>query len=282
MGRPWRELGLGILLLFLAPGRVLSGEPAPIALLGALDAEVQPVLAALTDREAVNILGIACVAGKLAGRPAVVAATGVGKVNAALTTALIVERFSPAAVIFTGVAGALDPGLQPGDVVIGETHVQHDLVNHTEQGAVLRSVRNPRTGAPNPIRLEASASLLALARQAAPGVPLERAEAGAGARAPRVSWGTIVTGDSFVGSRAKKAALRDDFGAVAVEMEGAAVAQVCHQLGVPFLVVRGLSDRAGSDARTEAQRNLGVAARNAAETALAVARLLGPERPATR
>ena len=279
MRRPWRGFGVGLVLLLLAPGRVLSSEP-PVALLGAMDAEVQPLLAALTDREAVNVLGIPCVTGKLDGRPVVVAATGIGKVNAAMTTALIVERFSPTAVIFTGVAGALDPGLQPGDVVIGENYVQHDLVNHTEEGAVPRRVRNPRDGVENPIRLEASPSLLALARQAAPGLLLERAETDPGARAPRVSFGTIVTGDSFVGAAAKKTALRDDFGAAAVEMEGAAVAQVSHQLGVPFLVVRGLSDRAGGQARAEAQRNLGVAARNAAMTALAIARLLAPEHAA--
>jgi adenosylhomocysteine nucleosidase len=131
--------------------------------------------------------------------------------------------------------------------------------------------------------LEASPFLLALARQAAPGLPLERAEtADPGARAPRVSFGTIATGDSFVGAAAKKAALRDDFRAAAVEMEGAAVAQVCHQLRAPFLVVRGLSDRAGGQARAEAQRNLGIAARNAAVTALAIARLLVREPTAAR
>ena len=113
MGRSWRQVALAILLLSLAPGRVRSEEPAPVALLGALDAEVQPVLAALTDREAVRVLGLPCVAGTLDGRPAVVAATGVGKVNAAMTTALLVERFSPAAVIFTGGGGAR-PGAPAG------------------------------------------------------------------------------------------------------------------------------------------------------------------------
>ena len=269
---PWR-------CSYSCPPRLRAEEPAPIALLSALDAEARPVLVALTDREAVNILGIPCVVGRLDGRRAVVAVTGVGKVNAALTTALVIQRFSPAAVIFTGVAGALDPELQPGDVVIGEKLVQHDLVNHTEQGTVLRSVRSPRDGAANPIVLEASPSLLALARQAATRVEKELTPAGAGSRASRLRFGTIATGDSFVGSREKKAALREQLGADAVEMEGAAVAQVCHELGVPFLVVRGLSDRAGTGARDEARRHLEAASRNAALTALAVARALRPERP---
>jgi adenosylhomocysteine nucleosidase len=244
---------------------------------------VQPVRTALTDQQVVSVLGLPCVVGKLDGRPAVVAATGVGKVNAAMATALLVERFSPAAVIFSGVAGALDPELRPGDVVVAERLVQHDLVRHTEQGPVLRSVRSPLSGGENPLALEASRALLALARQAASRTPLEPTSTpGEVSRSPRFVFGTIATGDSFVGSRAKRSALRDELGASAVEMEGAAVAQVCHQLGVPFLVVRGLSDRAGSDAREEARRHLDVAARNAAAVALAVARRLGSDPPATR
>ena len=82
----WRRLGPCIGLLLFAAGWTSASEP-PVALLGALDAEVQPVLAALTDRETVSVLGISCALGKLDGRPAVVAATGVGKVNAAMTTA---------------------------------------------------------------------------------------------------------------------------------------------------------------------------------------------------
>ena len=268
-----------VLALVLAPGLLRAGEPPPIVLLGALGAETEPVVAALTDREAVTVLGIPCTSGKLGGRRVVVAATGVGKVNAAMTTALLVERFSPAAVIFTGVAGALDADLQPGDVVVGETLVQHDLVRHTEEGVVLRGVRSPRTGASNPVTLEPDPRLLALARETAAAVEHRLARVEGGARPPRLVFGTIATGDSFVGSRAKKTELRDRLSAHAVEMEGAAVAQVCRELGVPFLVVRGLSDRASADASAEARRNLGVAARNAAEVALAVARRLGLEGP---
>lgn len=276
--------GRGFAVLFacalvLAPALLRAGEPSPIALLSALDAEAQPVLAVVTDREAVTVLGLPCVAGKLGGRRVVVAATGVGKVNAAMTTALLVERFSPAAVIFTGVAGALDAGLHPGDVVVGETLVQHDLVRHTEEGVVLRSVRSPRDGSANPLALEPAPRLLALAREAAAAVEPRLAGVEGGARPPRLVFGTIATGDTFVGSRARKTELRDRLSAHAVEMEGAAVAQVCRELGVPFLVVRGLSDRASGGASAEARRNLGVAARNAAEVALAVARRLGLEGP---
>jgi len=264
--------------LLLAPGLVLSGERPPVLILGALETETQPVAAALADREPSAVFGVPCVTGRLAGAAVVVAATGVGKVNAAMTTALLLERFRPAAVLFTGIAGALDPQLQPGDVVVAETLVQHDLVNQTEAGAVLRAVRSPLDGTENPIRLPPSPRLLALARQAASPGLLDPVETDTGPRVPRVLFGTIATGDSFVGSPVKKEELRERLGAYAVEMEGAAVAQVCHQHGVPFLVVRGLSDRAGNDARTEARRYLSVAAGNAARMVLAVARQLETER----
>jgi adenosylhomocysteine nucleosidase len=269
----------GVLLLLLVPGRVPAGEPPPIVILGALDSETEPVAAELEGREPLRMPGIRGVAGTLGARRVVVAVAGVGKVNAAMTTALLLERFSPSAVIFSGVAGALDPQLQPGDVVVGEKLVQHDLVNYTEAGPVLRSVRNPLDGAANPIVFESSAMLLALARVAASRTALEPAEAGDGRRRPRVLFGTIATGDSFVSSHLERTRLREQLGADAVEMEGAAVAQVCHQRGVLFLVVRGLSDRAGNDASQEAQRHLRVSAGNAAQIATAVARQLAAERP---
>ena len=268
-----------LLLLLLAPARLGAGEPGPVLVLAAMEVEARPVVAAIEGGEAGAVLGLRCVVGRLASRRAVVAATGVGKVNAAMTTALLVERFSPVAVVFTGIAGGLDPGLQPGDVVVGERLVQHDLVRHTEDGAFLREVRNPRDGTDNPIALEPSPHLLALARQAAGAAGLALAAVAGEARPPKVVFGTIATGDAFVGSGKAKEELRRRTGALAVEMEGAAVAQVCHQLGVPSLVVRGLSDRAAGGAREEARRNMEVAAGNAAALALAVVRSLEPGRP---
>lgn len=270
---------VALLALALGPRLAQAAESQRLLILGALARETEPIAAELAERTSILVLGLPAIEGKLDGRSVVVATTGVGKVNAAMTTSLLVERYSPAAVLFTGIAGALDPQLDPGDVVIGETLVQHDLVNHTETGSVLRSVRNPRDGIEIPILLEASPGLVALARQVARREALEPIPSQTGPRAPRVRVGTIATGDSFVGSQARKAELRALTGADAVEMEGAAVAQVCFQQGVPFLVVRGLSDRAGNEARSEAQRYLGIAAGNAARIALAVARQLGVQQP---
>jgi adenosylhomocysteine nucleosidase len=259
-----------VLVVMLAAPAAAAGEPGPVAILSALDTEAGPVLSAVATPRTVSLHGISCVTGALAGTRVVVAATGVGKVNAAMTVTLIVEGFSPAAVVFTGIAGALDPELQPGDVVIADRLLQHDLVNYTEAGPVLRSVRSPTSGLRGPIEIEADASLLRRAREAALGLELVRAADAT--RAPRVWTGTIATGDTFVSSGAKKAQLRAETAARAAEMEGAAVAQVCRALGVPVLVVRGVSDSAAGEARIEARRNLGAAARNAAAVALAALR----------
>lgn len=277
--RLWPCVVRAVVLCLAVPGFARAEGPAPIAILGAMDTETAPVLAALADPSPTSLRGIPCVSASFAGRRVVVAATGVGKVNAALTTTLVVERFAPSAVVFTGVAGVLDPDLQPGDVVVAETLVHHDLLRYTEAGERPRVIKSPATGVPNPIELPASPELLALALDTAPDVALEGI---AGARPPRVRFGTIATGDSFIGAQAKKAQLRADFRAHACEMEGAAVAQVCRELGVPFLVVRGLSDRASGDAPEEARRNLRVAARNAAALALAVVRRLASPTDARR
>jgi adenosylhomocysteine nucleosidase len=261
-----------VLLAGLAASAARAAEAPPVVLLSALDTEAGPLLGALARPETTDVRGIACATGLVGDRRVAVLATGVGKVNAAMVTTLVIERFAPAAVVFTGIAGALDPELQPGDVVVGERLVQHDLVNHPESGPVLRSVRSPASGERGPIELEPDPTLLSLAREAGLGLDLMRAADAT--RAPRVRFGTIATGDTFVSSAAKRAQVREATGAHAVEMEGAAVAQVCRELGVPFLVVRGLSDRAKGDARTEARRNLGVAARNSAAVALAVVRRL--------
>jgi adenosylhomocysteine nucleosidase len=270
---------LAALGVLAAPARAAEAADAParVAILSALATEIGPLLGAIATPETVTVHGIPCVTGTVGGRPVVVAATGVGKVNAAMTTTLVVERFSPVAVLFTGIAGALDPELVPGDVVVAEGLVQHDLVDYTEAGPVLRGVRSPSSGRRGPLRVESDPALLAEARDAALGLDLLR-PAGA-RRAPRVRFGTIATGDAFVSSGAKKAQLHADTGAHAVEMEGAAVAQVCRELRVPFLVVRGVSDVAAGEARLEARRNLGPAARNAAAVALAVVRRLATPPP---
>jgi adenosylhomocysteine nucleosidase len=210
------------------------------------------------------------VTGELGQRRIVVAQTGIGKVNAAMTTALLIHEFCPNAVIFTGIGGGLDPELSPGDIVIGEKVAHHDLVIYTEDGCDAYQVRNPLTGRHNPVFLPVDATLLDLAKKAQEGLELEKIVTNDGARVPRFVTGTIVSGDAFVASAVKRAELRQRLGADVVEMEGAAVAQICHQQEIPFLIVRSVSNRADSDVHMDTARFNEAAAHNAARYVLKV------------
>jgi adenosylhomocysteine nucleosidase len=180
-----------------------------------------------------------------------------------MTTALLLERFKPRAVIFTGVAGGLNLELLPGDLVIGAKTVQHDLGQVTTEGLEPFGVRNPATGIRNPVYFEADPNLLERAKSAARSVDFEKISTSKGERTPKVLEGVIITGDSFVTATSKKSALRQAFNADAVEMEGAAVAQVCYQNNVPCLVIRALSDKSDETAMEDFERFFRVAARNA-------------------
>jgi adenosylhomocysteine nucleosidase len=162
----------------------------------------------------------------------------IGKVAAATTAAVLIERFDVAQIVFTGVAGGLAPVVQVGDVVVADAFLQHDL----DASPIFPRYEVPLYGT-SQFRTDALLS--------------ERLAAAAAAALPgrRVHRGLVVSGDRFVSttqeSRALQAALPL---ALAVEMEGAAIAQVCHDYGVPFAAVRTISDRADDDAHVDFAR----------------------------
>jgi adenosylhomocysteine nucleosidase len=249
-----------------------AAEPprAVTAILGAMDWEIALVAGEMTDKRTRRHLGVTFTVGKLKGRPVVLAATGMGKVNASMVTTLLLDHFKPARVLFTGIAGGVNPKLRPGDVVIGEKLAQHDLGNVTGGGFRARGARNPVGGKRNPVMLPSDGELVALAQRVAKGVRFDAIQTDGGRRTPKVVSGVIVTGDIFVGSGEKRASLHKRFGAEVTEMEGAAVAQVCYQQGVPFLVIRGLSDEADENANRDLQRFFRIAAANAAKLTVAL------------
>ena len=168
--------------------------------------------------------------GTLHGYEAVLVLSGIGKVAAATTTALLLDRFEVDAVVFTGVAGGLAKGLKVGDVVIGDTLLQHDL----DASPIFARWEVPLTGKS---RFEADAHWSDLLSRAAQ------------ASGHAVHRGLIIRGDRFVATSVESAALRAALpDALAVEMEGAAVAQVCHDFARPFAVMRTVSDRADDSA----------------------------------
>jgi adenosylhomocysteine nucleosidase len=253
-----------------------SAGPRPLAVLGALNREVTLLDKMLVDASPRNIEGMTFVTGRLEGRPVVVAWTGVGKVNAAMTTTLLLEHFQPTKVIFTGVAGATDPNLEPGDIVIARQTAYHDMGTLSPTGLEYGGVKNPLTptGDPNPVFFPADPALLTAAEQVGGGATFEATALPRGERPPKVVVGTVVTGDAFVASKEKRAALRASLGASAVEMEGAAVAQLCFQRNVGCLVIRSITDKADESAIVDQQLFLGMAARNSTHLVTEIARIL--------
>jgi adenosylhomocysteine nucleosidase len=171
--------------------------------------------------------------GTVHGAPCVVTLARIGKVAAAATVSALIHAFDVEAVVFTGVAGGVGREVRIGDVVVADTLVQHDLD---------ASPLFPRFEVP----------LLGIARFATERFVAEEGEAVAtrfGTQLPQVHRGLIISGDQFVASAAAVEALREALpDALAVEMEGAAIAQVCHEYGVPCAIVRTVSDTADAHA----------------------------------
>jgi len=237
--------------------------------LGAMPVEVQPLIERLQDVRRRSIQGIPFTLGTLEGAEVVIAETGVGKVNAAITATLLLEHFEPNRVFFSGIAGSLSPDLAPGDVVVGQRAAQHDLGTLTSDGINNWGPRPPADTTQNPVFFPADPSLLDVAMRTAEHLELTSATPGHGS--PRVVAGTVLTGDVFVASESKKAELRTELDGDAIEMEGAAVAQVCWQFGrVPLILIRGISDAADESAYGSAAEFRGVAARNAASVTIAL------------
>jgi len=153
-------------------------------------------------------------------------------------------------IVFSGVAGGLDPALHIGDVVIADRIVQHD-VGMIENDALLRyqaghvSFINPTDS----LGYSMEAELLAKVRDTLAGIELPPLSTSAGGRdrPPRIVYGTILTGDQYVHCEITRQRLHRELDGRAVEMEGGAVAQVCETVGIPWVVIRALSDLAGHD-----------------------------------
>jgi adenosylhomocysteine nucleosidase len=232
--------------------------------LGAFQQEVGLLKGILTDVQTRQIEGIEFISGRIGTEPIVLAWTGVGKVNAAMTTTLLLEHFQPARVIFTGIAGGVDPNLEPGDIVIAKQTAYHDMGTLWPQGIEYGGVKSRMTGEPNPVFFPADPALLAAAQKAAQDAAFGSVGLRTGQRPPKVVVGTVVTGDVFVASKEKSAELAKELGACAVEMEGAAVAQVCYQRDVACLVIRSISDKADQSAVMDKQLFYTMAAKNSA------------------
>jgi adenosylhomocysteine nucleosidase len=211
--------------------------------------------------------GLSYLKGHIAGREAVFVECGMGKVNAGVAAALMLDRFPCGALMFCGVAGGLDPALGVGDVVVGTRNIQYDYGAEVEAGfKTYQPGKAPMPGFDDTHGYDLPADLIERLKAAASAVTFETlpAKVGVGQRLPRVSFGPIATGDCFVNSERTRKRLHGAYGAQACEMEGAAVAQVAESFGnLPLVNVRCLSDLAGAESHLDFFAFLPIAARNA-------------------
>lgn len=239
----------------------------PVLIMSALPGELSLLLTHLDDTEHVTIGGSVFHTGMLRSRSVVLTAAGIGKVNAAMVATLAIDHFDPAALIVTGVAGGVDETLGIGDIVVAERVLHHDTGVLEPDGLHLyQSGHVPFLNPTDQLGYRPSGELLERVRARLDGFEL----APVLGRRPSIVFGTVATGDQFVQSDAERRRLHATVGAQAVEMEGAAVAQVAEHFGVEHLMVRALSDLAGGDAPFDFARFLGDVATNSAAVVLAV------------
>jgi adenosylhomocysteine nucleosidase len=215
-----------------------------IAVIGAMEEEVRILREQLEGARTETVAGCEFTLGQLAEHEVVLLKSGIGKVNAAMSTTILLERYQPEKIINTGSAGGFHHALNVGDVVIS-TEVRHHDVDVTAFNYEYGQVPGM------PAAFKADEELVALA---------ERCMKMSGVQAVK---GTIATGDSFMNDPARVDYIRGKFADLyAVEMEAAAVAQVCHQYEVPFVIVRALSDIAGKESHVSFDQFLDQAARH--------------------
>ncbi len=216
-----------------------------IGLIGAMDEEVALIKSWMVDVTEESIAGCHFFSGSFEGQDVVLLQSGIGKVNAAVSTTLLLAKFAPEYVINIGSAGGYDSALNVGDVVISDRVLHHD-VDVTAFGYEMGQVpQMPATFAADPALLEKACDAVQVVNRV------------------QAKVGLIGTGDSFMSDPTRVESVRSLFPElVAVEMEAAAVAQVCHKFATPFVVVRSLSDIAGKESPQSFEEYLKVAAEN--------------------
>lgn len=198
-----------------------------IGIIAAMDLELNELKAAMADTETETVSGIEFVRGTVEGRPVVAAVCGIGKVYAAMCAQTMILRYAPDAIVNIGVAGTLTKDLGVMDIAIAGQVCQHDM-----DTSALGDPVGLVSGADR-IYFPADLTIVGTLEQCADTLGF------------RHSTGTIASGDQFIHTPEKKQYLSEQFGAIAAEMEGGSVGQVCFVNGVPFAVLRTISDGDG-------------------------------------
>lgn len=202
-----------------------------IGIIGAMDEEIENYKQGISDMSQLDKANINFYQGKMNGNQVVLCKSGVGKVNAAVCTQILINEFKIDQIIFTGVAGALHPELEIGDIVISTDAMQHDI-DATALGFEKGSIPFAEKS-----KFEADEHLIELALHASKEV-----------NEGKTISGPILSGDQFIAGGEDANSLYQNFGGYCTEMEGAAVAQVCDMNKIPFVIVRSMSDKADGSA----------------------------------
>ena len=233
-----------------------SSDSMPtLAIVSAMHEELRALLPLLDEPKRLRLAGRDFHAGLMHGHPVVLALSGIGKVAAATTAALLLHEIEVERIVFTGAAGGLDAGVRVGDVVVARELLQHDM----DASPLFPRFEVPLTGRTRfPADVPLSEGLRAAALHCLNHAPQRIGEAHLvdfGIDSPLLHEGLVISGDRFVATAPESAALRRLLpDALAVEMEGAALAQVCADFGAPFAVLRTISDRADDTAHVDFSR----------------------------
>jgi len=223
-----------------------------IGIIAAMENEVRDIKSVMEDSIKIIHGGMTFIKGKIHQKEIVVVKSGVGKVNAAICTQILIDLFKAKAIINVGVAGAIDPDLEVGDIVISEDSCQYDMD--------ARAFGHPWGEIPNMdiTFFKADQTLITLAEKAASGL-----------NAP-YRLGRVMTADLGVDSNELKEKIRAEFGGLCVEMEGAAVGQVAFINQVPYLIIRSISDKADGNLTEDYKNNLENSIKNGVAMVLAM------------
>ena len=217
-----------------------------LAIMGAMQEEIDPLLAHFENVNVVEFANNKYYEVNYNGLEIVIAYSKIGKVFASLTATTMIEKFTCDTLLFSGVAGGINPELKIGDLIIADKLCQHDLD--------ITAFGHPNGFVPGgKVFVETTKSLRETAKKVASENNL------------KVIEGTIATGDQFVHSTERKDFIQSTFNADALEMEGASVAVVCDALNVPFFILRAISDTADMDAGFDFDEFLKSSAKNSAD-----------------
>lgn len=206
-----------------------------LGIIGAMDEEVAKIKEQMSDVDVIQKASMEFYKGKLGGKEVVVVRSGIGKVNAAVCTQILIGELGATAVINTGIAGSLDAAIDIGDVVLSSDVVHHDM-DATGFGYPMGQIPRMDT-----MGFEADEKLRMLAKECCEKVNPEI----------HVFTGRVASGDQFISNKEVKQRIIDNFHASCTEMEGAAIAQAAYLNQVPFLIIRAISDKADGSAQVD-------------------------------